>query len=511
MSRMMPRRTGVRMEKGEVVRSRYRIVELLGQGGMARVWKAIDTETGESVAVKEIRADQYNQGRLNPAERTRQKTELLKRFEREGQFLAELDHPGIVKLLDRGLHRGVPYLVMEFVDGEPLDRFLGNHRPLPLGAVIAIAFEIAEALVHAHAGRVIHRDLKPGNVVLTADGSAKLIDFGVALPDRPDATRYTVYGATPGTVGYMAPEQLQGQQKVTKAVDHYSYGCVVFELLTGRQPFLDRPDRNCSTQHQQDLPPRVSDYRAGVPAEIDDLVWYLLGKDPHQRLDSLAWAVDVLRPHLPAEGSSAPNPELVPDPTTCYRLPGAVAAPPVPSRATRGPVARPMAARGARPVGDRDRFGWLHARADAEMAGAGAGPALERLEHELAHARKSWGLGHLPVAQAQLLCADAARLHGAWEDAGPLYRAVAKALEYKTAPPFRAAALEARVGVAECQISAGDLQGGFDGWADVVHEIAGLVDMPARAVARCREVALELEESGRGEETRSFLELWPQE
>ncbi|GAB2691862.1 hypothetical protein GCM10010442_06790 [Kitasatospora kifunensis] len=499
------------MEKGEVVRGRYQIVELLGRGGMACVWKATDTQTGELVAVKEIRADQYNQGRLGPAERARQETELLKRFEREGQFLADLDHPGIVKLLDRGLHRGAPCLVMEFVDGEPLDRFLGRFRPLPFGAAIAIGVEIAEALVHAHAGWVIHRDLKPDNIVLTADGSVKLIDFGVALPDRPDATRYTAYGATPGTVGYMAPEQLQGQQKVTKAVDHYSYGCVLFELLTGRQPFIDRPDRNCSTQHQQDMPPRVSDFRAGNPAEVDDLVWHLLSKDPHRRLDSLAWAVGILRPHLPAEGSPEPNPELVPDPTTRYRLPGVVAAPSVTGRAMRIPVARPAAGRGARLGGDRDQFDQLHAHAVAEMAGPDIGPALERLEHELAHARKSWGLGHLPVAQAQLLCADAARLRGDWEAAGALYRAVAKALEYRTAPAFRAAALEAWVGVAECRIPAGDLQGGFDGWADVVHEIAGLVEAPARVVARCHEVAVELEERGRAEGVRSFLELLSRE
>ncbi|MEV7185566.1 serine/threonine-protein kinase [Kitasatospora sp. NPDC093102] len=497
------------MEEDEVVRSRYRIVELLGQGGMARVWKAVDKETGRLVAVKEIRADQYNYGRLSPAERSRQRTELLNRFEREGQFLADLDHPGIVSLLDRGLHRDAPYLVMEFVDGCPLDKFLDRFRPLPIGAAIAIAVDIAEALVHAHAGQVIHRDLKPGNIVLTVDGSAKVIDFGVALPDHPDATRYTAYGATPGTVGYMAPEQLQGQQKVTKSVDHYSFGCVLFELLTGRQPFTDRPDRNCATQHQQDLPPRVSDHRGGIPSEIDDLVWQLLSKDPYQRFDSLTRALDVLRPHLPAAGSPAPNPELVPDPTARHRLPGAAPAPAAVAKETRRPARRRPVGRAVRLGADRDQFDELLALAAAEMAGPGVGPATRRLDEELEAARRSWGLGHLPVARAQLICADAARLRGAWEDAGPLYRAAAKVLEHKTAPEFRVLALEARVGAAECLVPAGDLQGAFDGWADVVHEVAGLVEMPGRVLARCRETALELAECGRHAEVRRYLALLP--
>ncbi|MFJ4097347.1 serine/threonine-protein kinase [Kitasatospora sp. NPDC089913] len=497
------------MEKDEVVRGRYRIVELLGQGGMACVWKAIDTETGDLVAVKEIRSDQYNQGRLSPAERIRQENELLLRFAREGQFLADLDHRGVVRLLDRGLHRGDPYLVMELVDGSPLDSFLGSFRPLPFGAAIAVAVEIAEALVHAHAGQVIHRDLKPDNVVLTADGSVKLIDFGVALPDDPDATRYTAYGATPGTVGYMAPEQLQGQHKVTKTVDHYSFGCVLFELLTGRQPFVDRPDRNSATQHQQDLPPHVSDHRGGIPPEVDDLVRQLLDKDPRRRFHSLTEALDILRPHLPLPDSPAPSPELVPDPTMRYRLPGARRSPSPGAGAARRPAPRRAAGRAVRAGAGREQFAALLALAAAEAVGPGPGPALGRLEEELAGARRSWGLGHRPVAEAQLLCADAARLHGSWEGAGPLYHAVATALEHKSAPELRALALEARVGVAECMVPAGDLRAAFDGWADVVHEVAGLVEMPVRVVARCHEVALELTEVGRPEEVRAFLELLP--
>ncbi|MER7845118.1 serine/threonine-protein kinase [Kitasatospora sp. NPDC096077] len=498
------------MKKGEVVRGRYRIVEMLGRGGMACVWKAIDAETGELVAVKEIRADQYNQGRLSEGERIRQETELRLRFEREGQFLAELDHPGIVRLIDRGLHRGAPFLVMEFVDGTPLDRFLARFRPLPLGAAYAIAFEIADALAHAHRGRVIHRDHKPDNVVLTANGSVKLIDFGVAFPDRPDATRYTAYGATPGTVGYMAPEQLRGEQKVTSAVDHYSFGCVFFELLTGRQPFLDRPDRNRATQHQHDLPPSVSEFRPGVPVEIDDLVWRLLSKDPVRRLAAFTRLSEALRPHLPTVDSPAPSPELEPDPTARYRLPGTALSASVPAWVPRRQAVQRSAGRGVRPGVDRTRFAELLAAAAAEVSGSPARQALQALEGELGDARKAWGLGHPPVASAQLLCADAARLDGQWQDATSMYRDVAQALERKAAPALRALALEARVGLAECLAGAGDLQGGFDGWADVVHEVAGLVEMPPVVVARCRELAVKLETSGRSVEVRSFLELLAQ-
>jgi serine/threonine protein kinase len=160
------------VEAGDVLDGRYRVDEPLDQGGMGSIWKAVDSDTGAWVAVKVLRLDAYTQGRFSPSERTRRRAELLKRFEREGMILEELKHPAIPRLLHRGYHREEPYLVMEYVEGETLRDFLDRRRPLPLGAACAIAVDVAEALVHAHTHGVVHRDLKPGNIVLAADGAA---------------------------------------------------------------------------------------------------------------------------------------------------------------------------------------------------------------------------------------------------------------------------------------------------------------------------------------------------
>ncbi|MEU2625906.1 serine/threonine-protein kinase [Kitasatospora sp. NPDC007106] len=496
------------METGEVIHGRFRIVEPLRLGGMACVWTAVDIDTGRLVALKMLKSDQYHLGWAGRRESAQRRTELLKRFEREGRLLEELDHPGIPKLLHRGHRRGDPYLVMEYIDGVPLDDFLARYRPVPLGAAISIAVQLAEALSCAHAAGIVHRDLKPANVVLDAEGAVSLIDFGIAYLTGPDATRYTVLGATPGSAGYMAPEQIRGQQIVTTAVDRYSFGCVLFELLTGRQPFSDQPDRSRDMQHLEDLPPRVIDFKPNVPAELDDLTWRLLNKDPVTRPADIAEALQILRAHLPALGAPLPNPELVPDPTARYRSPGRAIEPAGQMR-PRANVRAGTLARRPRARLARSKFDELARLAEAELAMAGPGPAAGRLTDVLGEARDAWGLGDLSVSRAQVLSADAARLDGDWERAGVLYRAVGNALEHRSAPELRAVVLEARVGAAECRVPARDVQGAFDGWADVVHELSGLVKPPGRVVARCREVALELEESGRQEQVRSFLRLLP--
>ncbi len=207
------------MEAGDVLDGRYRVEQALDQGGMGTIWTAIDLVTGQLTAVKVLRLDAYTQGRFTPAERARHRAELLKRFEREGAILEELKHPGIPRLLHRGYLGEEPYLVMEYVEGISLREFLDTRGPFPFDAAVAVAVQVAEALAHAHANGVVHRDLKPGNVVIAcADGAVKLLDFGIAHLTDPDATRYTALGATPGSAGYMAPEQLRGQQDISALV-----------------------------------------------------------------------------------------------------------------------------------------------------------------------------------------------------------------------------------------------------------------------------------------------------
>ncbi|WP_262701886.1 MULTISPECIES: serine/threonine-protein kinase [Streptomyces] len=480
------------MEAGDVLDGRYRVDEPLDQGGMGSIWKAVDSETGAWVAVKVLRLDAYTQGRFSPSERTRRRAELLKRFEREGMILEELKHPAIPRLLHRGYHREEPYLVMEYVEGETLRDFLDRRRPLPLGAACAIAVDVAEALVHAHTHGVVHRDLKPGNIVLAADGAAKLLDFGIAFLTDPDATRYTVLGATPGSAGYMAPEQLRGQQTVSASVDVYALGCVLFELVTGRAPFEDQPDRNKDTQHLEDLPPRIRAFNLGLPADLDDLVWDLLSKAPADRPAHVGVALEVLRGYLPAQGEPAPEPELDPDPTARHRSSSSTG-----SESVRGPVdvARRPARRRAAWLG-RQEFAALLRQARGELDAHNPSRACEQLSRSLERAVANWGLGESTVADAQLACADVARLEGDTHLAKPLYEQVVVALAHHRGEASRALALEARVGAAECRVPEEDLHGALQGWTDTVAEVLRLLSPPTRLVARCREVALELNERG---------------
>ncbi|MGW2707514.1 serine/threonine-protein kinase [Streptomyces sp. NPDC001356] len=494
------------MEAGDVLDGRYRVDEALDQGGMGTIWTATDLGTGQSVAVKVLRLDAYTQGRFTPAERARRRAELLNRFEREGAILEEFKHPGIPRLLHRGYLGEEPYLVMEYVEGVSLREFLDTRRPFPFGAAVAIAVQIAEALGHAHMNGVVHRDLKPGNAVIAfSDGAVKLLDFGIAHLTDPDATRYTALGATPGSAGYMAPEQLRGQQDISASVDLYAFGCVLFELLTGERPFEDKPDRNKSTQHLEDLPPRLRSINVGIPEELDDLAWDLLAKAPADRPESIGEVLDVLRHFLPKPGDPAPDPELAPDPTARYRLREGSAVGGAVTRPTR-----PAAPR--RPV--RRRGGWLGrnqfagriARARAELLADGPGDCCAELLGLLPKAVSDWGAREPIVLEGRLVCADAARLDGRTAEAKKQYQHVAE-----NGDPSDPLVLEARLGVAECLMPEEDFTGAFSGWRAVVHSLS-LVAVPdaGRLTSRCREVAVELAESGYEAEVADLLARLPE-
>ncbi|WP_328718927.1 serine/threonine protein kinase [Streptomyces sp. NBC_00247] len=476
---------------------RFLVGERLDQGGMGSIWKATDTKTGETVAVKVLRLYAYTHGRLSPGERARRNAEMYRRFEREGVILGDLDHPAIPRLLRRGYSREEPYLVMEYVDGPTLREFLDHHRPLPLAAACAIALQIAEALSHAHVHGVVHRDLKPGNIILSRGGGrVSLLDFGIAYLTDPDATRYTALGETPGSVGYIAPEQLRGLREVTAAVDWYAFGCVLFELITGRRPFEDRPDRNKNMQHLEDLPPRIRSINLGLPQDLDDLVADLLSKDPGGRPARFEDVRGVLHALLPAPGDPAPETVLDPDPTLYYRMAGEAPAVPDGQR----PAAPRRANRRRESWLGRREFAALQARARAELEATDAGPVCERLGRELVRACDEWGIADLAVAEAHLTCADAARLAGSTRPAGSLYAKVADAPAGRhAAPAFRMLVLEARIGVAECRVPEGDLSGAVNEWLLAVREVLDLTGPPARLLARGREAGLELIERGCGD------------
>ena len=197
--------------------SHYEITEKLGQGGMGAVYKARDTRLGRAVAVKMVNA------------------QFTQRFEREAKAISALNHPHICTLYDVGEHEGAPYLVMEYVEGKPL------KGPLPAGEALPYAIQVSEALAAAHKAGIVHRDLKPENILLTTEGSVKVLDFGLAklqpslAPDAPTVTM-TEQGVVAGTAPYMSPEQAQGQP-VDARSDIFSFGAVLYELLSGRRAF----------------------------------------------------------------------------------------------------------------------------------------------------------------------------------------------------------------------------------------------------------------------------------
>ncbi len=488
------------METADVISGRFRISDFLKSGGMARVWSAMDLHTGEPVVVKALGRDLWEGAPSHPDGGSRLRSELLQRFEREQQLLDALRGPGIPRLIHYDFGVGEPYLVMEHIAGKNLRDFLNANRP-PLNATAAIAVQIASILERVHNAGVIHRDLKPANVVVAESGDLYLIDFGIALPTDPEATRYTEYGQTPGSLGYKAPEIIKGVKNPTPPADTYSLGCILFECIAARKVFKELPDRGIEDQHRHDPPPRLDPERYGIPADLSDLLAGILGKEPARR-PSLAQMREVFRPLLPRLGDAPPSPRLDPDPTLPYRTERTPAT--QPDAAARPSRPRPSVRR--RPFPSRQEFERALERAERELAEHGPGPVSERLAKELNQALASWGPRDRLVVRAQIACADRARAEGNWPGAGSLYRDVERALRDVGDPALYGLWLEARVGVAECLVPAEHhTRNAFRQWLAVVADLRALSRPPANAVRRCREFGEELSEDGYRDEVEALL------
>jgi Tol biopolymer transport system component/predicted Ser/Thr protein kinase len=261
----------------------YRIEALIGSGGMGEVYRAHDTRLDRDVAVKVLP--------LHVAGDTR----LKRRLEREARALATLSHPHICPVYDVGEHEGVDYLVMEYLEGETLARRL-TRGALPLGEALRRAVEIADALDKAHRGGVVHRDLKPGNVMLTK-GGARLLDFGIAKL-RPASDRIagpgadlTGHGMVLGTLQYMAPEQLSGQEADART-DIFAFGALVYEMVSGRKAFEGMSNAEVMASILEREPPALSTLQPTSPPALDHLIRTCLAKDPEERWQS---ASDIRR------------------------------------------------------------------------------------------------------------------------------------------------------------------------------------------------------------------------
>ncbi len=248
----------------------YEILAPIGAGGMGEVYKARDTRLGRDVAIK-ISAEQFSE-----------------RFEREARSIASLNHPNICHLYDIGPN----YLVMELIEGEPL------QGPLPLDQALDYAHQIADALVAAHEKGIVHRDLKPGNILVTASGAVKVLDFGLAKTADPPASNPensptitispTRAGMILGTAPYMAPEQARGKT-VDKRADIWAFGCVLYELLTGQRAFTGKTTADILASVMKSEPDLST-----VPPQVRRLLKRCLEKDPQKRLRDIGDAWDLL-------------------------------------------------------------------------------------------------------------------------------------------------------------------------------------------------------------------------
>jgi len=250
--------------------NRYQVVGRLGSGGMAEVYEAFDRVLGRTVAVKVLHPT-YSRD-----------PNFVARFRREAQAAANLTHPNIVAVYDWGQLRDTYYIVMEKVEGESLKDLINRQGALPLSLAIDIAKQVASALSFAHKRGVIHRDIKPHNILLTEDGTAKVADFGIA---QADSTSLTQEGMVVGTAQYISPEQAEGLP-ATEASDVYSLGVVMFEMLTGTSPFQGETPVAVALKHLQEPVPSPRALNPEVPEEVEAIIFRCLAKNPLDRYQS---------------------------------------------------------------------------------------------------------------------------------------------------------------------------------------------------------------------------------
>jgi predicted Ser/Thr protein kinase len=275
---------------------RYELAEIIGSGGMGTVYRGTDLVLDRTVAVK-----------LLPAALAEGDPRHVARFEREARAAASLAHPGVVAVYDTGEDEATRFIVMECVNGRSLSEVLRDDAPLEPAQAVRIAARIAGALAAAHAAGIVHRDIKPGNVMVGADGAVKVLDFGIA--QAPDGAALTQGTAILGTAAYIAPEQALGERADERS-DIYSLGCLLYALLTGRAPFVG--DSPAAVLHQQvnSDPQAPSALNRAVPHELDAIVMQMLAKSPDKRPQSAAQLEEQLGlaqaapPSLAAEAPS---------------------------------------------------------------------------------------------------------------------------------------------------------------------------------------------------------------
>jgi serine/threonine-protein kinase len=317
-------------QPGDLIADRYELEELVGTGGMSTVFRAHDTQLDRRVAIKILH------------ERYADDPEYLERFRREARAVAQLSHPNIVTVIDRGDDGGRQYIVFEHVEGENLKELVQRTGRLPVRRALELVLPVADGLAFAHAHGLVHRDVKPQNVLLSREGEVKVTDFGIARSlDVEHGVTQT--GTVVGTSEYLAPEQASGRP-VSAATDVYSLGVVLWELLAGDVPFTGENFVAVALRHLNEPPPSLRERRPDVSPRLDAAVERALAKDPERRFPSMAALAKELRACLaeaegeaPAEDDSALT-LITPRPPTHAPAP-ARARPRRPARSRRRPLA----------------------------------------------------------------------------------------------------------------------------------------------------------------------------
>jgi beta-lactam-binding protein with PASTA domain/predicted Ser/Thr protein kinase len=262
--------TTIDERRGTIFAGRYRLERKLGSGGMADVWLAEDQELGRKVAIKMLH------------ERYANDTQFVERFRREATHAAGLSHPNVVSIYDRGEAEGSYFIVMEYVEGRTLKELLVTRGPCPVPVAISYVRQVLAALRYAHRNGIVHRDIKPHNVLVDHEGRVKVADFGIA---RAGSSQITEAGSIIGTAQYLSPEQARGAP-VDESSDLYSTGIVLYELLTGDLPFTGETPVEIAMKHLSQVPPSPSSIRPEIPRDLDLVVLRALAKEPADRYRS---------------------------------------------------------------------------------------------------------------------------------------------------------------------------------------------------------------------------------